>query len=439
MTTDQQRSGAIFSPVPRGPLLDNLDRVARDAAHTQPRFSVARIEQLIARSISLMALVFGAQTLSIALGSGLVAPEPMGSLYLLTLLGLLVAVILFGVNPRLQRIANLLFAAVYLVAVALWAVASGGAGAESITEPWTWYLCAIACASVSQALRPWIAAVYIAVTPAVYGLVRVIDENGDITHADIAVQDALYGTMIGLVILVLITMFRNAARAVDEARSAAFLRYDEAVRRHALEAERIEVDALVHDTVLASLQAAERASMPEQARAAVAMASDAISKLAALEGPVADPGQRITIGWLVDVLRQHAVHLETPFEITLRGSDAHSIPFPVAESLYLAAAQAMTNSIQHAGDTGGRSVAVEVEDAVVHVCVRDEGVGFDTAAVDADRLGLRVSIIERVVAAGGSVDLRSRPGAGTVVNIRWSDEDAAPRQSTQETTEEASA
>jgi signal transduction histidine kinase len=427
MTTDQQRSGAIFSPIPRGPVLDNLDRVARDAAHTQPRFSVARIERLIARSISLMALVFGAQTLSIALGAGIVVPGLMGMLYLLGLHGLLLVVIVGGVvDARFQRVANIAFAASYLIAVGFWPIVTDGASAASRMEPWIWYLCAIACGCISQAVRPWLAAVYIVVTPAVYGFARVLDSDGMIVQLDIAVQDALYGTMIGLVILVLITMFRRAARTVDDARSAAFTRYDEAVRQHALEAERIEVDALVHDTVLASLQAADRASTPEQARAAVAMASDAISRLAALDPPTADSTQTITVGWLVDLLRQHAVHLETPFEVTVRGSVEHRFPFRVVESLYLAAAQAMTNSIQHAGDSGSRSVAVEVgDDGVVHVSVRDDGAGFDPAAVHTDRLGLRVSIIERVVAVGGTVDLRSRPGAGTSVSIRWSDEDAA--------------
>ena len=425
MTTDQQRSGAIFSPIPRGPVLDNLDRAARDAAHTQPRFSVARIERLIARSISLIALVFGAQTLSIALGAGAVVAGPMRLVYLCTLLGLLVIVIVGGVDARFQRVANIVFAACYLVAVAHWPIATGGVGADSRVEPWTWYLCAIACGCISQAVKPWLAVVYIVVTPAVYGFARVLDGNGQIVHLDIAVQDALYGTMIGLVIMVLITMFRRAARTVDDARSAAFARYDEAVRLHALEAERIEVDALVHDTVLASLQAADRASTPEQARAAVAMASDAISRLASLDRPAIDSAQAITIAWIVDLLRQHAMHLATPFDITVRGSMNLSIPFRVAESLYLATAQAMTNSIQHAGQAIDRSVAVEVgDDRTVHICVRDDGHGFDPAAVHTDRLGLRVSIIERVVAVGGTVELRSRPGAGTTVSIRWSGVDA---------------
>lgn len=424
--TNQPRSGAIFSPIPRGPVLDNLDRAARDAAHTQPRFSVARIERLIARSISLIALVFGAQTLSIALGSGVVVPGVLGNVYLFTLLGLLVLVIVGGADARFQRVANIVFAVSYVVAVALWPIATAGAGAESPAEPWTWYLCAIACGCISQAVRPWLAAAYIAITPAIYGLARVIDGEGSITHLDIAVQDALYGSMIGLVIMVLITMFRRAARTVDEARSAAFGRYDEAVRQHALEAERIEVDALVHDTVLASLQAADRASTPEQAKAAVAMASDAISRLAALEAPLGGSSQSITIGWLVDLIRQHAVHLEVPFTVTVRGATDREIPFRVAESLYLAAAQAMTNSVQHAGELGSRFVAVDVsDDKVVHVAIRDDGVGFDRAAVDADRLGLRVSIIERVVAVGGSVDLRSSPGSGTSINIRWADDTAA--------------
>ncbi|MBG6239520.1 signal transduction histidine kinase [Mycetocola sp. CAN_C7] len=429
MTSNPPRSGAIFSPIPRGPVLDKLDRAARDAAHTQPRFSVARIEKVIAQSISLIALVFGAQTLSIALGSGLVVPEPLGTVYLFSLLGLLVIVIVAGVvSARVQRVANIVFALTYLVAVALWPVVTGGAGADSRAEPWTWYLCAIACGCISQAVRPWLATTYIVITPAVYGVARVIDGDGFFTHLDIAVQDALYGSMIGLVIMVLITMFRRAARTVDEARSAAFTRYDEAVRQHALEAERIEVDALVHDTVLASLQAADRASTPEQARATVAMASDAISRLAALDAPANGPAQTITIGWLIDLLHQHAAHLEVPFDVVASGSVEHVLPFRVAEGLYLASAQAMTNSVQHAGEPCERRVDVDAgDDGVILVTIGDNGVGFDRAAVDADRLGIRISIIERVIAVGGSVDVRSSPGSGTTVSIRWAGDAEAQR------------
>jgi signal transduction histidine kinase len=51
--------------------------------------------------------------------------------------------------------------------------------------------------------------------------------------------------------------------------------------------------------------------------------------------------------------------------------------------------------------------------------ISDDGRGFDADAVPADRLGLRVSIRERVDAVGGSASVRSTPGGGTVVVLEW--------------------
>lgn len=435
MTTDpSSRPGPLFSPVPRGAVLDGLDRSTLDQTTTDPRFSLARIEKLIATSISVIGLVFGAQTLSIALGAGVLVPGLLGAVYVAVLLGTLGVVIVLWFSPRLQRIANIAFAVLYLVAVAFWPLATGGANAADPAEPWTWYLCAIACASASQAFRPALAAAYIVVTPAVYGITGVIDSSGRLIRGEVALQNALYGSLLGLVIFALILTFRHAARRVDTARAAAFARYDDAVRQHAREVERIEVDGLVHDTVLASLQAADRARRPEEAALAVSMASDAIKRLATLDDPMLDEAEMASLSALVAGLESYADALDTAFDVTLNPASDLTIPYPVAQNLYLAATQAMANSAQHAngGDPAvevTRHITVAVCDADgVSIDVSDDGVGFDRLAIEPNRLGLRVSIIERVVAIGGYVELDSAPGEGTTIRIRWTPADARAKE-----------
>jgi signal transduction histidine kinase len=415
-------------------VLDGLDRSTLSRTTTDARFSLARIERLIATSISIIGLVFGAQTLSIALGAGVGVPGVLGTVYTVVLLGVLAVVILLWFNPRAQRIANTVFAIVYLVGIAFWPIASGGAGAAAPDEPWTWYLCAIACGSASQAFKPLIAVGYIVVTPAVYGITGVIDSAGRLIRGDIALQNALYGSMIGLVIFALVTTFRYAARQVDTARTAAFARYDDAIRQHAREVERIEVDALVHDTVLASLQAADRARRPEEAALAVSMASDAIKRLATMDDPMTDAAETASLQSLVSGLERYAAALDVPFDITLDAASDLEISYPVAQNLYLAATQAMANSAQHAGGADAarqvnRSVTVTVQgDEGVDIEVSDDGVGFDRLSIEPNRLGLRVSIIERVVAVGGTVELESAPGQGTRISIRWTASDARAKE-----------
>jgi signal transduction histidine kinase len=415
-------------------VLDGLDRSTLSRTTTDARFSLARIERLIATSISIIGLVFGAQTLSIALGAGVGVPGVLGTVYMVVLLGVLAVVILLWFNPRAQRIANTVFAIVYLVGIAFWPIASGGAGAAAPDEPWTWYLCAIACGSASQAFKPLIAVGYIVVTPAVYGITGVIDSTGHLIRGDIALQNALYGSMIGLVIFALVTTFRYAARQVDTARTAAFARYDDAIRQHAREVERIEVDALVHDTVLASLQAADRARRPEEAALAVSMASDAIKRLATMDDPMTDAAETASLQSLVSGLERYAAALDVPFDITLDAASDLEISYPVAQNLYLAATQAMANSAQHAGGADAarqvnRSVTVTIQgDEGVDIDISDDGVGFDRLSIEPNRLGLRVSIIERVVAVGGTVELDSAPGQGTRISIRWTAADARAKE-----------
>ncbi|HXL19913.1 MAG TPA: ATP-binding protein, partial [Streptosporangiaceae bacterium] len=79
-----------------------------------------------------------------------------------------------------------------------------------------------------------------------------------------------------------------------------------------------------------------------------------------------------------------------------------------------AAREATVNAAKWSG-AGTVSLFAEVEPAAVSVFVRDRGRGFDPAAVPEDRKGLAESVRARMERRGGSVTVRSRPGAGTEV------------------------
>ncbi|MBI3745806.1 MAG: ATP-binding protein [Chloroflexi bacterium] len=49
--------------------------------------------------------------------------------------------------------------------------------------------------------------------------------------------------------------------------------------------------------------------------------------------------------------------------------------------------------------------------------VRDGGAGFDPAVVPDDRRGIADSIVQRMERHGGTVEIRSHPGAGTEVHL----------------------
>jgi signal transduction histidine kinase len=79
--------------------------------------------------------------------------------------------------------------------------------------------------------------------------------------------------------------------------------------------------------------------------------------------------------------------------------------------------------MQHA-DEAGRATRRELRIRGVRsggcvIEIADNGAGFDRADVPDERLGLRVSIEERMANAGGSAEIVSAPHHGTTVTIAW--------------------
>jgi signal transduction histidine kinase len=88
-----------------------------------------------------------------------------------------------------------------------------------------------------------------------------------------------------------------------------------------------------------------------------------------------------------------------------------------AQAVALAAKQCLVNVIRHAGVTSAE-VVIYGSDDEVSVMVVDAGKGFSEAEAGADRLGLRQSVRQRIVAVDGTVQVWSTPGRGTSVMIR---------------------
>lgn len=395
-------------------------------------FSGTRVEQLLARALGIASVVFGVQSIAIAITSPHGMPLRFELAVLVVVFAALAIVVVAAVTLRAVRTACSLFAIVYLIAVGLWPAASGFQAAGDPNEPWIWYLLTLATACSVVAFPVRLAIAYTVLTPLAYGLARIVGRDGELVTPETGILDATYGMILGGVIVVIGVAFRGAARRVDIARDAALARYNNAVSAHAIESERVEVDAIVHDSVLAALQAAERANSDESERAAKRMAADALDRLRASGAGVPDGDAGVTLRELTAKLSTAALVLRSPFEVTSGTTTGPLLPPGVANSLSLAALQAMVNSVQHAdgNDVGltrpiHRTVDVSVEDGVVSVEIRDDGVGFELAEVGADRLGLSVSIHERMASIGGDSSIDTSPGKGTVVTLVWPRGDAS--------------
>jgi signal transduction histidine kinase/phage shock protein PspC (stress-responsive transcriptional regulator) len=88
-----------------------------------------------------------------------------------------------------------------------------------------------------------------------------------------------------------------------------------------------------------------------------------------------------------------------------------------ARALVQACGEAMMNAAKHSG-VEEVSVYVETDGDGTVAYVRDEGVGFDPAAVPPDRRGITESIRTRMERFGGNATITSRTGRGTEVQLR---------------------
>ncbi len=398
----------------------SLDRLAIHRPSRAP-LSRRQIDTLASRAVAAFGVVFALQTLPVWIEQLAHGHEQQqwSQLVALLLVVSLLAMCVASIVQRWVHVTAGTFTVVFLLSVLSWPLANRTPLEGADGSHWLYYLLTIATGAAVIAFPTRYATAYLFVAPALYAFAGLMTGSGVVPGTE-AILGAIYSILLGGVALVIITMMRHAASTVDRAQVAALESYAEAVRAHAREVERVQVDSIVHDSVLTTLLSAARARTPETAALAATMAHNAIGFLrhAALIGP-ADSGD-VAVAALAAQLARAATSLDPAVELRFAELPARDLPAPIAEALQAAAIQALVNSTQHAGGGVSRWLSVRgVNGAGVIVEVGDTGHGFELSAVPAERLGLRVSILERLRKAGGAVEIDTQPGEGTVVTLRW--------------------
>jgi signal transduction histidine kinase len=281
-----------------------------------------------------------------------------------------------------------------------------------IMDNTTWML-PLACTSVyilQIALRPRLALPGAAMVVIAYGL-----GAGQLTDGWLLVVETLVAA--GLVAVI-----RGGAWQAD-ASVAVSLENERRIRaEEARRADEREQHRQLHDTVLSTLTMVAAGAFAEPAPALTAQAARDLRVLQGLAGAPAAPG-----GWSGPGGAAELTDLGPKLERAAASADDLAVrldlvpvtlPSPVADQLAACVGEALRNVERHAGTdeaevtvTGGAGWAV--------VKVTDHGRGFDPAATPPSRRGIRESITGRMLAAGGSAAIASRPGAGTTVTVSW--------------------
>jgi hypothetical protein len=383
--------------------------------------SLKQVNSVISRSVAVFGIVFGAQTVPVLLAQ----TDQANPLWLYVTVGLvfasLISALVASIVQRCVRLSHGIAAVVYLLALITWPFAVSDPSVVTQENHWLYLLLTVGTATAAIAFPTRFATVYLVVAPAIYGVVRLTPAGGSVDPLK-DLFDVIYSFILGGAIIIIARMLRQAASNVDTAQAAALDRYGHAVRQHATEIERVEVDAIVHDSVLTTLLTAARAYTPEAMALSAMNAGNAIEHLRAASLVEPDDGTTVRLSDVAQRVRDAAEGMTPALVIEVGDVGSRSMPVQAAEAVYSAAMQAMVNSFQHAGRTAGVERWLAISGTVgagIEVQVGDTGVGFDLTSVPTERLGVRVSIIERVAGAGGSARIDSTRGSGTIVTVRW--------------------
>ena len=302
-----------------------------------------------------------------------------------------------------------------------WPFVVAGQDIPPSDPPWTWFLVSVVTASSIMFLPLVWQMAWTIFVPVLFGITRLAQAGFAVDFWWPTLLDVSFAIILGGVFVTLGWMFRSIADNVDESRRTAVETYTAAAVTEAAENERVAVAALMHDSVLAALIASERAQTPREQGLAVAMAQEALTRLANAEsdaGLGSDAPRRFAT--LVEEVERGARGLGVDLVVERAYShDAPELPGRAANALILAAMQAIANSIEHAGGIGLTvSARQEPDTQRLHLEVQDLGDGFDLDTVPDDRLGIRGSIIARVAAVGGTVHITSDSN-GTLVRLTW--------------------
>ena len=267
------------------------------------------------------------------------------------------------------------------------------------------------------AFRPTVAWGLLLVNAAAVAIVRTNAATQPIIEA--AIQDAMFTLTFTAIFTALAIVTMRSARALDD---AALLARGTAVRRAEAESrqrEQARLDALLHDDVMTTLFYASKGS-PELD---VAVRKQAAHALAELGRTSANSTAPVEVSAFTSRIRSVALDGAGSVAFGVRGRRTAPIPADVDAAFAEAAAEAVRNSVLHAGRDGSpvsRSTRITLDEDRVLVTIEDDGVGFEARDVRPHRLGILVSIRGRMAAVvGGSATIESRTGRGVRVELEW--------------------
>jgi signal transduction histidine kinase len=398
----------VFTPAPSG-------MSARDT------------HKLMGRGISAFALLLLLQASGEIMTQMLWTAGWWEATFLWGFLGVLVVFVVASFRGHGLTWSAAMLSALVLLGLMLWPAAVPADVPGTIGTPWLWAMINVGAVWCAFAFGTIAGCVYTVLIGGVFAVVRTLPQGASAAW-QVALQDASFATVLGLIICLTIGILRSAARRVDTAAESAIRSYREAAAETALSNERLRLDALLHDSVMTALITGAHAASPRERLSSAELAVSALQRLEdqgskteeAAPATVAELAARIqfTVGEGVGHPELFISH-DSREPLFLQGE--------VVRAVFEATTEAVNNAVRHSGAT---RCEVRVtchrsgDSARLTVSVKDNGVGFNRDVVSDRRLGIKVSIIGRMEAVGGAASVTSAAGAGTEVRLTWTGAEA---------------
>lgn len=314
----------------------------------------------------------------------------------------------------------------YLLVVASWWFVRTGGSAD--VSAWQALCPGVAGLSAAAAWRPRVALGYLVVVVVLvqgssYMLLR--DTIGYRLVPELAFALLFCGVFVAAAIMAMRT-----GRILDKTIATTHESVVGAAAARARTVERERFDALVHDQVMSTLLAAGRGGSEQVLAMQARRALDIFDSLRRGH----DNETAFEVEQALAQFRSAASEIDEDVVFTSdvvftagdRDTVVHPYPPEPVRAIAAALAEAVRNSVRHAGPDTVRKVHVDARPGLLRVTVADDGCGFDPSSVDPHRMGLRASIHGRMAQLdGGAARVASSTGAGTTVTLTWTEPERA--------------
>ncbi len=324
-------------------------------------------------------------------------------------------------STRVLRAIATAFAGVFLVTMATWRLFMTTPHEPGGLSPWPNDVITIAAVAVAIS-RPrrevWM---YVGTSTLLAGMIRYLADPE--LGVGLAAMDMLYALLTNTVFAALTLVAREGAEHLDRTAERARIVASAEAEASARVQERIRIDALAHDHVLSALLIASREGpVPREKLRELARLSHAT-----LTEPVPTDSETLPVEDFAAMLRSAITSQSDGITVIMSMGGTLDVPVDAAHALLESTGEALRNSLRHASRPPGkhgetrpvkRAVSVTCTDRSVTIDITDDGRGFSPRRVSPERLGVRVSILERMNSIpGGVATVEGYPGTGTKVRL----------------------